>query len=155
MSGLHKVLQAIQWVSSGVIAIFLTWNIIDHSWAMAVIQVAMLWFWLPEHIKQLVIRCFCSRRVAELEATEEHLRAQCEEARSQWLAWQLRAQGYERRLQGYSRTATIPASADPQILRELVQAGRKAMAMKYHPDRGGSTEFMQRVNATADAVMGR
>ncbi|MBZ5508486.1 MAG: hypothetical protein LAO78_23765 [Acidobacteriia bacterium] len=35
---------------------------------------------------------------------------------------------------------------------EIIDAGMKALAMKHHPDRGGSTEDMQRVNAAVERL---
>jgi hypothetical protein len=42
--------------------------------------------------------------------------------------------------------------SDIETYLELIAAGKKALAMKYHPDRGGSTEAMAKVNALADGL---
>ena len=39
---------------------------------------------------------------------------------------------------------------EPGLARELVAAGRRAMALRHHPDRGGDTEQMKRTNVVAD-----
>jgi hypothetical protein len=36
---------------------------------------------------------------------------------------------------------------DRALFRELIESGYRALALKLHPDRGGSTEGMQRLNA--------
>jgi hypothetical protein len=44
---------------------------------------------------------------------------------------------------------------DSALLLELVQAGRRAMAKTQHPDQGGDTDRMQRINHIVDVVQGR
>lgn len=36
------------------------------------------------------------------------------------------------------------------LMDEIISAGRKVLALKLHPDRGGSTEDMQRLNAATE-----
>lgn len=48
----------------------------------------------------------------------------------------------------------ITTYADFAALRELVEAGRRDLAKRYHPDRGGDARKMQTVNAVADTVLG-
>jgi hypothetical protein len=36
--------------------------------------------------------------------------------------------------------------AEPDLLRQIFESGFRAEAMKHHPDHGGSTEIMQRLN---------
>jgi hypothetical protein len=36
---------------------------------------------------------------------------------------------------------------DAALFRELIEAGYRALALKLHPDQGGSVEAMQRLNA--------
>ncbi|HMB84625.1 MAG TPA: hypothetical protein VKI40_11315 [Terriglobales bacterium] len=38
------------------------------------------------------------------------------------------------------------------LVTELITAGYRALAMKYHPDRGGNTESMQQVNAAVEKL---
>ena len=38
------------------------------------------------------------------------------------------------------------------VASELIAAGRRVLAQKYHPDRGGDMRTMQRVNHTADVL---
>lgn len=45
----------------------------------------------------------------------------------------------------------IPASA--QLTRRLIKDRQRALAMKHHPDRGGSTEKMQRINEAAAELL--
>jgi len=39
---------------------------------------------------------------------------------------------------------------DPDMAMDLVAAGKRALARQHHPDTGGDTATMQRLNATAD-----
>lgn len=43
-------------------------------------------------------------------------------------------------------------SAPPDVVDELIQAGYRALAKKYHPDVGGDTERMQQINRAVDAL---
>jgi hypothetical protein len=44
---------------------------------------------------------------------------------------------------------------EAETLKEIITAGRKALAMKHHPDRGGSEEAMQNINEVADRLLKR
>lgn len=45
----------------------------------------------------------------------------------------------------------LPVGVSVDVAAELVREGRRALALKYHPDRqGGDAECMTRANATAD-----
>jgi len=44
--------------------------------------------------------------------------------------------------------------ADRALLAELVSAGFRALAMKYHPDRGGDPERMVRLNRLMERLRG-
>lgn len=45
----------------------------------------------------------------------------------------------------------LPAAVSPDIAAEIVAAGRRQLASKYHPDRpGGDADRMTGVNATGD-----
>src|SRR5262245_58291439 len=50
---------------------------------------------------------------------------------------------------------TPPRHGAPELssVEELVRAGRRALASKHHPDRGGTLTAMQRVNACADWLL--
>jgi hypothetical protein len=37
----------------------------------------------------------------------------------------------------------------------IIEAGRRALALKHHPDRGGDVRSMQAVNDTADRLLGQ
>jgi hypothetical protein len=39
------------------------------------------------------------------------------------------------------------------IMLALIKTGYKSMAVKYHPDHGGNTEQMQKLNAAKDALL--
>ena len=41
---------------------------------------------------------------------------------------------------------------DPDIARQIVQAGYRALAQQHHPDHGGDTRTMQRINGTAEVL---
>jgi hypothetical protein len=60
----------------------------------------------------------------------------------------------EQRLQ--ARQAELKRLADidaeRKLMREMVNAGYKAMAMKHHPDRGGSKDEMTRLNRARDRL---
>jgi len=45
--------------------------------------------------------------------------------------------------------------ADRALAKEIISAGRKAMAMKHHPDNGGSEEKMKQYNMAADWLEGK
>lgn len=49
-----------------------------------------------------------------------------------------------------SSQRALPAAVDPEVAAEIVAAGRRALALRHHPDRGGDAEKMVRVNASAD-----
>lgn len=50
--------------------------------------------------------------------------------------------------------ASVPTAVDARIGLELIQAGRRALSQKYHPDiNPESAEIMVRCNATADHLM--
>lgn len=40
----------------------------------------------------------------------------------------------------------------PASMLEIINAGYKTLALKYHPDRGGSTERMQSLNNSVEAL---
>ncbi len=44
----------------------------------------------------------------------------------------------------------VPAGVTPEIILQIVVAGRRALAARLHPDVGGDLEAMKRVNLTAD-----
>jgi hypothetical protein len=44
----------------------------------------------------------------------------------------------------------LPPSELATMFREMLHSGYKTLSLRYHPDRGGDTEAMQRVNATAN-----
>jgi len=46
----------------------------------------------------------------------------------------------------------VPA-ADADLLTELVEAGRRGLARKYHPDTGGDPLVMTHVNMLADGLL--
>lgn len=48
------------------------------------------------------------------------------------------------------RPSRLPVAVKPDMALEIVRAGRRALASQYHPDRGGDSEIMIAVNATAD-----
>ena len=51
----------------------------------------------------------------------------------------------------YSRSSSrLPVAVDVTIAAEIVKEGRRALALRYHPDKGGDGEKMTLVNATAD-----
>lgn len=44
----------------------------------------------------------------------------------------------------------LPPGELAPTFRAMLSSGYKTLSLKFHPDRGGNTEAMQRVNATAD-----
>jgi hypothetical protein len=40
-----------------------------------------------------------------------------------------------------------------QLTKDMVKKRKRALAALYHPDQGGSTESMQRLNAAAEALL--
>jgi hypothetical protein len=44
----------------------------------------------------------------------------------------------------------IPEAVDADTCRKLIAAGKRSLAMRLHPDAGGDTGAMQRVNVVAD-----
>jgi Putative quorum-sensing-regulated virulence factor len=49
----------------------------------------------------------------------------------------------------------ITGPIDGDCAAAIVEAGRRALAVKHHPDRGGDLRTMQAVNATADRLLGQ
>jgi hypothetical protein len=47
-------------------------------------------------------------------------------------------------------TPMLPPAELEATFRAMLKLGYKTLSLKYHPDRGGDTQAMQRVNATAD-----
>jgi hypothetical protein len=41
---------------------------------------------------------------------------------------------------------------DPAIAQEVIRAGYRQLALKHHPDHGGETATMQRLNGTVEAL---
>jgi hypothetical protein len=54
------------------------------------------------------------------------------------------------RLQGYSLLSDSVKRENLQLALELIQAGFKRLAFDAHPDRGGSTDRMQRLSRARD-----
>jgi hypothetical protein len=50
----------------------------------------------------------------------------------------------------YSPPGRIPAIVDRETALEIVEAGRRALARKHHPDTGGSNELMAKINSISD-----
>ena len=48
--------------------------------------------------------------------------------------------------------ATSLARLDVSVALQLIDAGRRGLANRHHPDRGGDVEVMQAINATADML---
>ena len=59
-------------------------------------------------------------------------------------------QGYREYRSAPQHPKPTPAAVDAHIALELVREGRRALALKYHPDRGGDALKMTLANATAD-----
>jgi len=49
----------------------------------------------------------------------------------------------------------ITGPVDGDLASAIIEAGRRAMASKHHPDRGGDTRTMQAINGTADKLLGQ
>lgn len=49
----------------------------------------------------------------------------------------------------------LPTAVDRAVAAEIIAAGRRALALAHHPDRGGDAERMMRINATADYLTAR
>jgi len=47
-------------------------------------------------------------------------------------------------------SANLPAGITPDVLLNLIAAGRQTLAKRLHPDAGGDLEQMKRVNVAAD-----
>jgi hypothetical protein len=47
-------------------------------------------------------------------------------------------------------TPRVPAGVTPDIVIEVISAGRRALGKRYHPDAGGDHEKMVQINAAAD-----
>lgn len=50
------------------------------------------------------------------------------------------------------KTELLFRSPPPASMMEIINAGYKALAMKYHPDTGGSNEQMKSLNNSVDAL---
>lgn len=51
-----------------------------------------------------------------------------------------------------AHTPQTPRQLDADIARQIVQAGYRVLAQKHHPDHGGDTATMQKVNGAAEAL---
>lgn len=63
--------------------------------------------------------------------------------------------GRQERRRAYEPPPPGPADlgrVDPALGLELVDAGRRALALRHHPDRGGDVSVMARVNDAADRL---
>lgn len=49
----------------------------------------------------------------------------------------------------------ITGPVDGDLASAIIEAGRRALAQKFHPDKGGDLKIMQSVNATADKLLGQ
>jgi hypothetical protein len=61
---------------------------------------------------------------------------------------------YQRRCEP-PRQYAAPISFEDAQARELIEAGYRALAKKYHPDKGGDVRRMQEINATMERLRGR
>jgi hypothetical protein len=60
----------------------------------------------------------------------------------------------ERRREPIPHPATpILPCVKPDLAAELIEAGRRAMAARHHPDRGGDGEHLARLNDAADRLL--
>ena len=58
-----------------------------------------------------------------------------------------------RRARASERPIAGPVDGDVAVA--IVEAGRRALALRHHPDRGGDTRVMQAINSTADKLLGQ
>jgi hypothetical protein len=49
----------------------------------------------------------------------------------------------------------VAGPVDGDVAAAIVEAGRRALALKHHPDKGGDTAIMQKINGTADRLLGQ
>lgn len=64
------------------------------------------------------------------------------------------ARGQEHSRTGYAlQRHQMPAGVTIAQVLELVQAGRRSLARKHHPDAGGNTATMQAVNVASDWLL--
>ena len=47
----------------------------------------------------------------------------------------------------------VPTHVDPDVAAEIVDAGKRALSLRHHPDLGGSTVAMQQINTAADWLL--
>ena len=81
----------------------------------------------------------------ELDDLREPLRSQVEsEARSRWGS---------RDRESAPNPPLAPGPVDGDVAARIVEAGRRALATKHHPDIGGDDATMTRINATADRLL--
>ncbi len=50
----------------------------------------------------------------------------------------------------YRYSVQLPSHVDPAVTEEIVDAGKRALSLRNHPDMGGDLVAMQRINAAAD-----
>ncbi len=110
-----------------------------------------------------------ARHEGGLSARErDRYRISLEMAQSSERVWRAAAVNFEQAYrnllytQAYNQAASRPTSSlwtapalrlertEQHLYQELIDAGRRALAKKYHPDAGGSEETMKAVNAVAD-----
>src|SRR5262245_60469889 len=53
------------------------------------------------------------------------------------------------------RNCTKKVHMNLSMVQESIEAGRRTLAKKFHPDSGGSTEKMQMLNSTCDFLKSR
>ena len=69
----------------------------------------------------------------------------------------INARGSEQRTNSnrFRPAANLPVSVSPEIIAQIVTAGRQQLAKRYHPDMGGDAAFMVQINATADYLLSK
>jgi DnaJ-domain-containing protein 1 len=104
-------------------------------------------------------------RVRQLDAeraalASEHNRLQCEIAGLRAELQALRKRPPRRRRGASSKQKTVDDAfallyVSPQAPPEVIEAAFRALAKQYHPDRGGSTAQMQRLNLAREQLLSR
>jgi YesN/AraC family two-component response regulator len=111
-----------------------------------------------EELKAVLEKFNSSRERAKRKARRKREAERAKRRREPWSPtkqtpedWEaLRAKGEQ--LQKNAIAAVAARQEDRKLMSQIIDSGFKALAIKFHPDKGGSTDMMTRLNKMRDRL---